>query len=165
MAREKARAADPPRPLRAAVCKGISCTFTHEATMKLVALLALLAAAVAVPVQAADVGPITPDPIEIDSCAYVANQEGTKHAIRLSFVNVSKIVATVVRIRVEWEKFSDPRGRNPELYLRDVGTFTPNVTITHSFRAPEIQYDLGPCTIDSVHFADGSSWQAPFEGR
>jgi hypothetical protein len=41
--------------------------------------------------------------------------------------------------------------------ILDRGTFSPGVTISHSFRAPTYTYGA-TCRVESVLFADGSAW-------
>lgn len=60
--------------------------------------------------------------------------------------------------------------------IRDVGTFTPGIEIRHKFRAGSDQFSLPvflqqfsgrppvTCTIDSLHFADGTTWQPGTSG-
>lgn len=42
----------------------------------------------------------------------------------------------------------------------DRGTFSPGVSISHTFQGEMYGYDAG-CTVASVLFADGSAWMAP----
>jgi len=44
--------------------------------------------------------------------------------------------------------------------ILDRGTFSPGITISHSFRAPTYTYGA-TCKVESVLFADGSAWMAP----
>lgn len=44
--------------------------------------------------------------------------------------------------------------------IQDRGTFSPGVTISHTFRAPTYTYGAS-CKVASVLFADGSAWMAP----
>ncbi|MGC2129375.1 MAG: hypothetical protein WA629_04670 [Candidatus Aquilonibacter sp.] len=44
--------------------------------------------------------------------------------------------------------------------IQDHGTFSPGVTISHTFRVPTYTYDAS-CKVGSVLFADGSAWMAP----
>ncbi|MGA8841925.1 MAG: hypothetical protein WB491_15660 [Candidatus Aquilonibacter sp.] len=46
--------------------------------------------------------------------------------------------------------------------IQDRGTFSPGVTISHTFRAPTYTYGAS-CKVASVLFADGSAWMAPAE--
>ncbi len=105
----------------------------------------------------ADVSPAIDPPIEIDSCSYVHNEDETRFGYRLSFVNTSNVPATMVRIRVSW------KGMAPTQYLRDVGSFSPNVEIDHAFPAPRVMSNPPTCSLDSVKFTDGSIWKASFE--
>jgi hypothetical protein len=57
------------------------------------------------------------------------------------------------------------RGLGDDFYLRDVGSFSPNVTVRHTFPAPQVFASGLTCRIESVHFVDGTTWQASLENQ
>lgn len=85
----------------------------------------------------------------------------TKHSgpLEIKFVNETEKVATTVRFTVKIE--------NETAGVRDVGTFSPGITIHHKFEdfrgrtkfifANEPQPS---CSVQYVKFADGTTWSA-----
>lgn len=84
---------------------------------------------------------------------------GTSAGIQIQFTNQTSKVANLVNFRV------DSNGNS--FVIRDVGTFSPGIEITHRYRNGQGQAFVLPafispkikCKVDSVHFADGTSWQ------
>jgi hypothetical protein len=74
------------------------------------------------------------------------------NTLEVSFVNHAAIVAKDVRITVSFEGSTQT--------IDDRGTFSPNIAIDHSF-GPTATYGGGAaqCSVASVQFADGTSWQ------
>jgi hypothetical protein len=101
-------------------------------------------------------------PVEIDSCS--AGQTGdvlvssTDGSFTVVFTNNGHGVADVVRFQIDLG--------SQRLFIRDAGTFTPGVTITHKFynrgsnvvSSPILGGTRLRCTVASVHFADGTTW-------
>jgi hypothetical protein len=83
----------------------------------------------------------------------------TSAGMAISFVNASNKVATLVNFAV------DSNGNH--FVIRDVGTFSPGVTINHEYRNGGGQAFILPafisprvsCRVSSVEFADGTSWR------
>lgn len=105
--------------------------------------------------------------MQIDACkvAYDSNallaQTGQ---LQIRYVNVSSRLATMIRFRVSYSNSNGPG----ELYVRDTGTFAPNVEINHKFKdlqaivlSPSFSKTSVVCSVDSVRFQDGSMWAAP----
>ena len=105
----------------------------------------------------ADIGPISGQPVELDTCSYVHNMAQTRYGYRVSYTNTSDVAADMIRIHVYWHGLGDDQ------YLRDVGKFTSNVEVSHTFAAPQIFASGLTCVVDSVHFVDGSTCKAPIE--
>jgi hypothetical protein len=76
--------------------------------------------------------------------------------IRIAYINHSPLVATRVAFFVNY--------RGDIQRIIDVGTFSPNVTIDHTFGNFTGDAWLGPnpnaCRVVAVRFADGSVWRA-----
>src|ERR1700724_1697928 len=112
--------------------------------------------------------PVTPTgatgtPIEIDECKllYSGNDvAGESAGVSLKFTNDSKLTADLINFRVTAGSESG--------MIRDVGTFTPGIEITHHYKegsghmmfAPLLSHVHLDCSVASVHFTDGSVWQA-----
>ena len=106
--------------------------------------------------------PPTGSPIQIEDC--VAGNEGngllakSDGRFKIVFTNEGRVQADLVRFRVDFgdESFA----------IRDSGRFSPGVTITHVFKqrggnvysSPLFASATLRCTIDAVHFKDGSEW-------
>ena len=112
--------------------------------------------------------PMTPTgavgpPVEIDECKllYSGNDiAGESDGISLKFTNDSKLTADLINFKVT-------AGSEGGM-IRDVGTFTPGIEITHHYRegsghlmfSPLLSHVALDCSVAAVHFADGSEWQA-----
>lgn len=103
-------------------------------------------------------------PVEIDECQllYSGNQlAGQSNGVEIKFTNDAKSVADLVSFQVA--------AAGESAIIRDVGTFTPGIEITHRYRegsghlmfSPLIDHVHLDCSVGSVHFKDGSLWQAP----
>ncbi|MGD0474545.1 MAG: hypothetical protein ABSB70_15205 [Candidatus Velthaea sp.] len=143
--------------------------------MKFVAVAATLALPVLLwsggprPAQAQPVPPVT-----INSCAPIVNTQtqptpaplfgglqlaSTSSGIAIEFVNDSTKTANLVNFAV------DSNGQ--QFVIRDVGTFSPGISIKHTYRNGSGQAFVLPqfiaprvnCHVASVRFVDGSSWR------
>ncbi|HTZ56272.1 MAG TPA: hypothetical protein VMB20_14560 [Candidatus Acidoferrum sp.] len=129
--------------------------------MFITSLLLSATVAVVAPTQSAYT---STDPIQIASCSVAETPavvlpwggqatSGSPEA-QISFVNTdSRPVSSVVFA------VSDGRGTSQ---IVDKGTFSNGIEINHRFLTPEFAYALGDltCKVQSVAFADGSTWQA-----
>ena len=111
--------------------------------------------------------PPSTGPVQVESCALrlhgneLAAKTGT---IEVQFTNEGAVEADLVRFRFDW-------GSDSTAYVRDVGKFTPGITVTHRFRQSAGEF-VSPifgkpkvrCSVESVHFSDGSVWTNPDEG-
>jgi hypothetical protein len=131
--------------------------------------LALCAPAVADPVM----GPANAfaSPVSVNSCnlEYTSDTNvGSRiSGVTIQFTNESAKVSDLINFRV---LINGQRS-----LIRDVGTFTPGIEIVHKFRAGSDQWSLPillqqfsgrppvTCHIDSIHFADGTTWQPATE--
>ena len=106
-------------------------------------------------------------PIQVESCALnlVGNELAAKTGtVEIHFTNESPVVADLIRFRFDWA---------PEAtaYVRDVGTFSPGITIVHKFKQSEGAF-ISPllsrpkivCSVESAHFTDGTVWTNPRAG-
>src|SRR5215469_8247404 len=145
----------------------------HTSTMRrraaLIALmfaLAVLTAAGVKGARAADTSPVT-----INSCGPIIdkNQQqtyfgvsvpvSTSSGIAIEFVNEGKQVATLINF--------DVASSGEHFVIRDVGKFTPGVSIKHEYRNGHGQSFVLPafiapnvkCRVVSVEFADGTVWR------
>ena len=112
--------------------------------------------------------PVTPTgaagpPIEIDECKllYSGNDvAGVSSGVYVKFTNDSTLTADLVNFKVTAGSESG--------MIRDVGTFTPGIEITHQFRegsghmmfSPLLSHVSLDCSVAAVHFKNGSVWQA-----
>jgi len=112
--------------------------------------------------------PVTPTgavgpPIEIDECKllYSGNDvAGVSSGVFLKFTNDSTLTADLINFKVTAGSESG--------MIRDVGTFTPGIEITHHYRegsghmmfSPLLSHVSLDCSVASVHFKNGSVWQA-----
>jgi hypothetical protein len=131
----------------------------------------LVAAALATLPVAAPSQP-APPPVTINSCQPKLDQHGdntpsflgipvasTSSGIAIEFVNESNKVATLVNFDVD--------SNGSTFVIRDVGTFSPGVSIKHSYRNGSGQGFVLPafiapritCRVASVKFEDGSIWR------
>jgi len=110
-------------------------------------------------------------PITINSCAPVVDQSSSgptvagialtssSSGIRIQFTNESPKTADLINFAV------DSNGN--EFVIRDVGTFSPGVSIDHKYRNGAGQAFVLPafiapsikCAIASIRFTDGSIWK------
>jgi hypothetical protein len=124
-----------------------------------------LAAASLVLAAAPPAAAATGSPVSVTSCILTSvNNDGGNiipatsrfHAsdASISFVNQSPLTATDVRFAVSYAGSTQ--------VLEDTGTFSSGTTITKNFTPSGNSSYNGPaeCTVQSVTFSDGSSWQA-----
>jgi hypothetical protein len=121
-------------------------------TIKTIAAAAAVLAAGLVPalVSAQTTAPITivasqAQPQISDTSAY--NESGIA---QVTFVNTGNVPATEV-------DFTLSSNGEALTTLRDIGTFAPNVTISHTFANDQIARDQ-QLSVSEVKFADGSVW-------
>ncbi len=84
---------------------------------------------------------------------------GTSAGISIQFTNESNQEADIINFRVT----AGSQGG----VIRDVGSFAPGIEISHSYRTGDGQMMFSPilshpnlvCTVDSVHFKDGTVWR------
>ncbi len=126
--------------------------------------LALCAPAAADPVMA----PANPfaSPVSLNACNLEYSNENHINSrisgVAIQFTNESSRVSDLINFKVTIN--------GQDTLIRDVGTFTPGVEITHKFRAGSDQWSLPvllqqfsgrppvTCRIESIHFTDGTSW-------
>lgn len=76
--------------------------------------------------------------------------------VRIVYVNHRSVAADRVAFAVDY--------RGDRQHIVDVGTFSPNVTIDHSFGNFSGDAYLGPnpnrCAVRAVRFADGTVWRS-----
>jgi hypothetical protein len=112
--------------------------------------------------------PVTPTgavgpPVEIDECKllYSGNDvAGVSSGVYLKFTNDSTLTADLINFKVAAGSESG--------IIRDVGTFTPGIEITHQYRegsghmmfSPLLSHVSLDCAVASVHFKNGTVWQA-----
>jgi hypothetical protein len=115
-------------------------------------------------------------PVTINSCGPIIDKNQTQNVfgvnipvstsagIAIEFVNESKQTATLVNFAVD--------SNSDQFVIRDVGKFSPGVSIKHQYRNGQGQSFVLPafiapkikCHVASVEFADGTVWrkgQAP----
>jgi hypothetical protein len=125
--------------------------------------------------SAASAAGATP-PVTINSCGPLIDKSQTQNyfgvnvpvstsaGIAIEFVNESKQTATLVNFAVD--------SNGDQFVIRDVGKFSPGVSIKHQYRNGQGQSFVLPafiapkikCHVASVEFADGTVWrkgQAP----
>ena len=106
-------------------------------------------------------------PVNVNACNLEYSSDTSVvsriNGVAIQFTNESSTVADLINFRVTING-------QPSL-IRDVGTFTPGIEILHKFRAGSDQFTLPvvlqqfggrppvTCTIASVHFANGTTWQ------
>lgn len=127
------------------------------------ALLTALACLAGTAVAAAKPG----SPVQLNSCGLMYDNTHSLSAqvsgLDVQFTNNSTKIARVVNVK------ADINGTKQ--VIRDVGTFSPGVEIHHRYRVATGQFALPmvlssifggrpsvQCSIDSVEFADGSTW-------
>ena len=114
--------------------------------------------------------PISGPPVTINSCSPELESTGnspsvlnipvssTSQGIKIEFVNESSKVANLINF--------DVNSNGEQFVIRDVGTFSPGVSITHKYRNGAGQAFVLPsfiapkiaCQVASVRFTDGSYW-------
>ena len=101
-------------------------------------------------------------PIEIDECKllYSGNEvAGVSSGVYIKFTNDAKVAADLVSFKVA--------AANESAIIRDVGTFTPGIEITHQYKegsghpmfSPLLDHVHLDCGVASAHFKDGTTWQ------
>ena len=110
-------------------------------------------------------------PVTINSCGPIIEKNGTTNVaglqlpastsegIAIEFVNETTEPVNLVNFNVE--------SAGEQFVIRDVGTFSPGVSIKHKYRNGAGQAFVLPqfispkvhCTVASVRFADGSLWR------
>ena len=110
-------------------------------------------------------------PVTINSCGPILDKTSqptiagipvpaqSSTGIEIEFVNETSQAATLVNF--------DVQSGGDQFVIRDVGTFSPGVSIKHKYRngagqafiLPEFIAPKISCSVDSVTFADGSVWR------
>jgi hypothetical protein len=110
-------------------------------------------------------------PVTINSCGPIIDKNQTQNyfginvpvstsaGIGIEFVNESKVTATLVNFAVD--------SNGDQFVIRDVGKFSPGVSIKHQYRNGQGQSFVLPafiapkikCHVASVEFADGTVWR------
>jgi len=105
-------------------------------------------------VPTSDVSPISVQSCDVDA---IGNPLLAKTGrLTIAFANDASNVADLVRFRVTFA--------GHEATVRDTGQFAPGVTIRHVFRDTAGYYgsplfgSSPRCTVESVHFIDGTTW-------
>ena len=137
---------------------------------------AISAAAALLGLASAAAGASNTSPVTINSCGPIIDKNQTQNyfgvnvpvstssGIGIEFVNESKQTATLVNFAVD--------SNGDQFVIRDVGKFSPGVSIKHQYRNGQGQSFVLPafiapkikCHVASVEFADGTVWrkgQAP----
>lgn len=111
-------------------------------------------------------------PISVNSCSLMYNATqiaGQIQGVQIQFTNESRITADLIVFKVQIN--------GAESLIRDVGTFTPGIEITHRYRAGSGQFALPSvlgqlfgrpsvtCRVDSAKFDDGSIWTPTASGN
>jgi hypothetical protein len=105
--------------------------------------------------------PPSGSPIEVEDCK-LRTEGGLVLAktgkLVVEFTNEGNITADMVRFRIGW-------GTNDAAFIRDQGQFSPGVTVKHEFKqsqgaliSPLFSHPNLRCSVESVHFTDGSIW-------
>ncbi len=140
------------------------------------AVLALVMLALSPKVLAQTQNPVTgangaAPPITINSCGPILNNNSsttiagipipasTSNGIEIEFVNESTKTATLINFAVH--------SSGDHFVIRDVGTFSPGVSIKHQFKNGQGQAFVLPafispnvtCHVTSAKFSDGSLWE------
>lgn len=117
-----------------------------------------------VPIQSTSAAPPGP-PIEIEDCKLLSRGGvllSTTGILEIEFTNESAITANLIRFKI-----SGNAGTYG--YIREVGTFSPGITIVKRYKQT-VGFLISPllvhnsnlrCSIDSIHFVDGTIWNAP----
>jgi len=107
-------------------------------------------------VPTSDVSPISVQSCDVDAMAGSNPLLAKTGQLTIAFANDGSIIADLVRFRVTFV--------GHEAMVRDTGQFAPGVTIRHHFRDTAGYYGsplfgASPrCTVESVHFIDGTTW-------
>ncbi|MBV9271178.1 MAG: hypothetical protein JO165_08790 [Candidatus Eremiobacteraeota bacterium] len=111
-------------------------------------------------------------PVAINACQPMINNNsggpsvagisltGTSSGIQIQFTNNAAKTANLINFAVD--------SNGTSFVIRDVGTFSPGVEITHRYRNGSGQSFVLPsliapalkCSVESVHFTDGTIWRA-----
>ena len=107
-------------------------------------------------------------PIEIDDCT-AGMSEGllisrSNGSFKIVFTNEGAVVADLVRFQINFGSES--------IFIRDVGKYSPGVTITHVYKrrggnvvsSPLLKPAALTCSLIAAHFVDGTEWTPPTEG-
>ena len=108
-------------------------------------------------------------PIAVEACnAYTMNAGKAApktSTIEIRFRDTGDVAAKAVDFDVDW-------GHGNVQAIRDVGTFSPGITIAHKFQHPdpEASSPLFPhppviCRVESVQLANGSAWTGGSGGK
>jgi PDZ domain len=108
--------------------------------------------------------PPTGSPVQIEDCSSGTSGGAlvsvSDRSFKVVFTNEGKVTADLVQFQID---YGDQR-----LAIRDVGTFTPGITITHQFKgrgnnvysSPLLAPATFVCTVSAAHFTDGTLWTA-----
>jgi hypothetical protein len=107
--------------------------------------------------------PPTGSPIEVEDCK-LQYQGGLMLAktgkLVIEFTNEGDVTADMVRFRIGW-------GTGDAAFIRDQGKFSPGITVKHELKqaegalvSPLFSHPNLQCSVQSVHFVDGSIWTA-----
>lgn len=110
-----------------------------------------------------NVAPAGP-PVEVEDCK-LQSLGGLLIAktgkLQIEFTNEGSVAADLVRFRISW-------GSSEAAFIRDQGKFAPGITVKHEFRqsegaliSPLFSHPHLQCSVESVHFADGTQWTNP----
>jgi len=103
-------------------------------------------------------------PIQVEDCKLRTNGGlllAKTGRLIIEFTNESALTADLVRFRITW-------GSNDAAFIRDQGSFGPGITVKHEFKqsagaliSPLFTHPNITCSVESVHFKDGSQWTRP----
>src|ERR1700736_6039644 len=106
--------------------------------------------------------PPTGSPVQIEDCTTGARGGAlvaeSNREFKIVFTNEGRLVADLVRFRIDYG--------TEQLTIRDVGKFTPGVTVTHVYRRRGGNVFSSPlfapvklsCSVAAIHFTDGTEW-------
>ncbi len=155
-------------------------SYLKSASVISISILTACALAVMPKVANGDAGPVAATaagqpPVTVNSCGPILNHNAsaspaptiagipipvsTSNGIAIEFVNESTQAAKLVNF--------DVNSGGQHFVIRDVGTFSPGVSIKHEYRNGSGQAFVLPafiapnvrCEVASVEFADGSTWR------
>jgi len=115
-------------------------------------------------------------PVTINACQAMINNTtgspsvngialtGTSGGIQIQFTNTAGKTANLINFAVD--------SNGSRFVIRDVGTFSSGVEITHRYRngagqsfvLPSLIAPTVNCSVESVHFSDGTVWPEPQTG-